>query len=73
METSYLKAHPFENRYLEWMPNLTSDIALLEGVYLPEGKRDKRHHIYVRSSSHPACNSTIFISRRPCSVNSYLI
>ena len=25
METSYLKAHPFGNRYLEWKPNLSSD------------------------------------------------
>ena len=25
METSYLKAHPFGNRYPEWMPNLPSD------------------------------------------------
>ena len=25
METSYLKAHPFENRYPEWMPNLHSN------------------------------------------------
>ena len=25
METSYLKAHPFGNRYSEWMPNLHSD------------------------------------------------
>ena len=25
MEISYLKAHPFGNRYPEWMPNLHSD------------------------------------------------
>ena len=25
METSYLKAHPFGNRYPGWMPNLHSD------------------------------------------------
>ena len=25
METSYLKAHSFENRYPEWMTNLHSD------------------------------------------------
>ena len=25
METSYLKAHLFGNRYPEWMPNLPSD------------------------------------------------
>ena len=24
-ETSYLKAHPFGNRYPEWIPNLHSD------------------------------------------------
>ena len=25
MKITYLKAHPFRNRYLEWMPNLPSD------------------------------------------------
>ena len=25
METSYLKAHPFGNRYPDWMPNLHLD------------------------------------------------
>ena len=28
MEASYLKAHPFWNRYPEWMPNLHSDRVL---------------------------------------------
>ena len=28
METSYLKAHPLEDRYPEWTPNLHSDRSL---------------------------------------------
>ena len=34
METSYLKAHPFVNRYPEWMPNLFLDLNLCTWGYL---------------------------------------
>ena len=30
METSYLKAHPFRNRYPEWMPSLLAALVVVE-------------------------------------------
>ena len=54
MEISYLKAHPFGNRYPEWMPNLPSDYSQDLNPFTWDLKRLPQAHMVPLCHSSPS-------------------